>query len=560
MQCLYKTLDLLPTATDNEIRSAYRRCALSTHPDKGGSAEAFRSVVHAFKILVDASRRAAYDQLLRCRSKSSSTAPEKKAPPRNKRKAESSTSTAKPAVAKDKPKRAPAKDARAPKESPKQHKSQPPQNTEMNSNMGCNPMDHQELYRRLLRLLKKQALEELEKLSEEDLNAFAQFLASQEADEILSKLCESRRCKPRILALQDLPKTRKLSAVRAVSKKRFTNKTPKAPKRKTLVKTDANRPARAAKPLVKGISCNKRNNNYQTHICLCTNLMIMTQTVKDLGAAIDMHISLVQIRQHVEVGLEEGKDFRQVALDAMEAVRKERAAAGAEEMRLSFRSAFRKKYTLTTHDLDTAIQDWRRITGQQEPLSGLSIKALREQEKARKQAEKQAEREDQRAEKLERARQKLQQREWKLMARQRRQEQQQARLEARQKRHEELHGKRLAFARIKHGRLQAMVLALQARFQKIRRQKLLKSWGVPELPEGLQLSSFQSADDSLCATLRLSDGTEAVGPYRKNFQQAVRELRELRALQQHRGDEALQQEMQRRDVDAMTAFFVQSIS
>jgi hypothetical protein len=51
-----------------------------------------------------------------------------------------------------------------------------------------------------------------------------------------------------------------------------------------------------------------------------------------------------------------------------------------------------------------------------------------------------------------------------------------------------------------------------------------------------------------------------VGPYRKNFQQAVRELRELRALQQHRGDEALQQEMQRRDVDAMTAFFVQSIS
>ena len=146
------------------------------------------------------------------------------------------------------------------------------------------------------------------------------------------------------------------------------------------------------------------------------------------------------------------------------------------------------------------------------------------------------------------------------MARQRRQEQRQAQLAARQKRHEELHRKRLAFARIKHGRLKAMVLALQAPFQKIRRQKLFKAWGVPELPEGLQLSSFQSADDSLCATLRLSDGTEAVGPYRKNFQQAVRELGELRALQQHRGDEALQQEIHRRDVDAMTAFFVQSIS
>jgi len=121
--------------------------------------------------------------------------------------------------------------------------------------------------------------------------------------------------------------------------------------------------------------------------------------------------------------------------------------------------------------------------------------------------------------------------------------------------------KRLAFARVKHGRLKAMIqLTLQARFQKVRRQKLLQAWGVPELPEGLQLNSFQSPDDSLCATLRLSDGTEAVGPYRKNFQQALQELQELRALQQRKGDQALQKEMQRRDVEAMTAFFVESIS
>lgn len=120
--------------------------------------------------------------------------------------------------------------------------------------------------------------------------------------------------------------------------------------------------------------------------------------------------------------------------------------------------------------------------------------------------------------------------------------------------------KRLAFARVKHSRLKAMILALQARFQKVRRQKLLQAWGVPELPEGLQLNSFQSPDDSLCARLRLSDGTEAVGPYRKNFQQALQELQELRALQQRKGDQALQKEMQRRDVEAMTAFFVESIS
>lgn len=88
MQCFYKTLDLLlgclrfnctiyfpaftrcphlfkpghalrtvdiirpPSATDNEIQSAYRRRALSTHPDKGGSPEAFRAVVFAFETLI----------------------------------------------------------------------------------------------------------------------------------------------------------------------------------------------------------------------------------------------------------------------------------------------------------------------------------------------------------------------------------------------------------------------------------------------------------------------------------------------------------------------------
>ena len=39
------------SATPVEIRTAYRRRALETHPDKGGSAEAFREVVLAFEAL-----------------------------------------------------------------------------------------------------------------------------------------------------------------------------------------------------------------------------------------------------------------------------------------------------------------------------------------------------------------------------------------------------------------------------------------------------------------------------------------------------------------------------
>ena len=57
----YEVLDLPHSANDHEIRSAYRRSALATHPDKGGSAEAFRSVVKAFETLIDPLLRKSYD-------------------------------------------------------------------------------------------------------------------------------------------------------------------------------------------------------------------------------------------------------------------------------------------------------------------------------------------------------------------------------------------------------------------------------------------------------------------------------------------------------------------
>jgi len=53
---------------------------------------------------------------------------------------------------------------------------------------------------------------------------------------------------------------------------------------------------------------------------------------------------------------------------------------------------------------------------------------------------------------------------------------------------------------------------------------------------------------------------EVVGPYRKTFSEALQELQELRDLQRRKGDRVAREEMLRRDVEAMTAFFVQSIS
>jgi curved DNA-binding protein CbpA len=62
---LYDVLGVPPTATDEELRTAYRRCVRSTHPDHGGSAEEFREVQAAWELLRDAEQRERYDAWLR---------------------------------------------------------------------------------------------------------------------------------------------------------------------------------------------------------------------------------------------------------------------------------------------------------------------------------------------------------------------------------------------------------------------------------------------------------------------------------------------------------------
>ncbi|CAE8718833.1 unnamed protein product, partial [Polarella glacialis] len=59
---LYEVLGCEPGALFAELRACFKRRALSVHPDKGGSKEAFQQVLAAFETLADPAARANYDR------------------------------------------------------------------------------------------------------------------------------------------------------------------------------------------------------------------------------------------------------------------------------------------------------------------------------------------------------------------------------------------------------------------------------------------------------------------------------------------------------------------
>src|SRR5690349_23233626 len=74
MADFYNTLGVEQTASDDEIKKAYRKLAMQCHPDRNnGSKEAeekFKAITEAYDVLRDPNKRALYDRYCEARLRS----------------------------------------------------------------------------------------------------------------------------------------------------------------------------------------------------------------------------------------------------------------------------------------------------------------------------------------------------------------------------------------------------------------------------------------------------------------------------------------------------------
>ncbi len=62
MKNFYDILGISKTASDKDIKKAYKKAVLLHHPDRGGNEEKFKEIAHAYEVLTDKEKKQIYDK------------------------------------------------------------------------------------------------------------------------------------------------------------------------------------------------------------------------------------------------------------------------------------------------------------------------------------------------------------------------------------------------------------------------------------------------------------------------------------------------------------------
>ncbi|CAE7231865.1 DNAJ1 [Symbiodinium sp. CCMP2592] len=477
MPSFYEALNVSRSAAEVELRSAYRRQALATHPDKGGTSEAFRLVVEAFETLADPVRRAAYDiQLVNAgatRTEGRVAGPgghdaEEPQPPAKRASGEAARSATKKAKGKN----GSATRASPGAEKPSDSREQPPEECK----------DHATWVRELLALSQPALRVRIKSMSVEVLRKLLEFLDS--GGEIDSSEEHS----------EEAPKEPNEPLLTICGIANEDDATDEEAHEGAV--RDGDLQGRGRKPR-RGIWGDKHDGCYTTSVGF-EGVAAFSQRSVDLDKIIDMHISLVRMRQRFYEHRASGRSFREALSDAVAEMHLSRTNSQSPAIRIRFRCR-RSTSSYKRVDLEELIPIWEATDKVRQER-----RERRQQQEQQRQAKKREREAASRAQKLEFLRQEL---------------------------------------------------------RNMLQHLLQKAWGVKALPDGVvpsQAPGFKGA--FLCAQLCLQDGSLCTGPPRKDLSLAKSDLREFSILQRRRGDEALREELHRRELEAMTMLFMSGMA
>mmetsp|Transcript_45750 Transcript_45750/g.132475 ORF Transcript_45750/g.132475 Transcript_45750/m.132475 type:complete len:582 (-) Transcript_45750:143-1888(-) len=564
----YRILGVPRDVGDADLRRAYRQCALKTHPDKGGTAEAFQLVLAAFEALSELSQRCLPTV--------------DRADCRQDRKRRQSGTNSGPCHTGSVPKEKQARGAQSSQDGgagvpntqcgAERPTSGPPQSTASSSrgseapgekpasqpdskcgtyNVGetksCTLEDLLEMTlegaRACLASISDADLESLEaelaqKILENPPSATAtspkqhakqsgqQQAVVQSSSDSESSSEEGTECAQAqvFLALRD-------GAVLALEDDDASASKPgdgPAPSSPGMDGRQTSQAERRAQRMHRGVRKTKAKTGYSyTTFVGVDNLGIVTQAIHTLETVLEAHISLVQAKRRLQEMMRCGMTFARAAEEALAEMARSRAADGQVELRLSFvvdRGGNSVRIvTPTTQVLATALDFHRQVFDAFEGAVDGESDELRQHFEVL------------RAEMLARVKQE------------------------REARKPKKPSKRPAKRRAPKSKLPAKLRSLLRLAQVERRQRarrLRRLFGVSALPRGIVGIMLE---DKPYFHVQRRCGTDDYinGPLRKALREASADLKELETVVAESGIQPAKEAAARMDVDAMTALFLQ---